>query len=363
MRARSVGMARFTDGGRRSWRGSAICALTFASMVALGPAARAQSVSGSGSASSLCGPYVASSPLFEQPLAQSSHGECVEPSTGFLASINDASCSWFMGRDRWRTDGVTTTSYFGSSYQGGQASSSSDLFFQASDIVFTNTLDPGDTSPFLATANFLFRLYDPPTVGLSNCAPDNPLASAYFYFGAPGGPASGTFTRRGADPLTVLGAFVAYPNDFTWARGTAGGFVAPIVANSLFVQVQHQVSVLYCDRPPAAIGRAEVRLEVALPCGEPVFDLPPGYTVNSAQLGIVDNVRSGCTLEATLKVTKDTALGTVRLDWVGASPSTVLRAEDPQFTVNAATLVDQQPVSSFDDPVLGDGRNYFYLVQ
>jgi len=39
------------------------------------------------------------------------------------------------------------------------------------------------------------------------------------------------------------------------------------------------------------------------------------------------------------------------------------RAEDPQFHVNPVTLLDHQPQTSYDDPVLNDGRSYYYLVQ
>jgi len=68
----------------------------------------------------------------------------------------------------------------------------------------------------------------------------------------------------------------------------------------------------------------------------------------------------GCT---TLSANKNAGTGTVELGWSGgASPFTVLRAEDPRLIQGRTTLVDQAPVTTLADPVLGDGKSYFYLV-
>jgi len=65
-----------------------------------------------------------------------------------------------------------------------------------------------------------------------------------------------------------------------------------------------------------------------------------------------------------LAVAKDPGSGSVRLSWTGGrDPFTVRRAEDPQFTVAPATPVDEQSGATFDDPVLHDGRTYYYLVE
>ncbi len=72
------------------------------------------------------------------------------------------------------------------------------------------------------------------------------------------------------------------------------------------------------------------------------------------------NYAEGCTA---LRVNKNLASGTVELTWSGGvSPSTLLRAEDPLFIGGRTTLLDEAPVTTLDDPVLADGRNYFYLV-
>jgi len=68
----------------------------------------------------------------------------------------------------------------------------------------------------------------------------------------------------------------------------------------------------------------------------------------------------GC---ATLTVSKNAASGAVELGWSGGvSPYTLLRAEDPKLTGGRATLLDEAPQTTLADPVLNDGKSYFYLV-
>lgn len=65
-----------------------------------------------------------------------------------------------------------------------------------------------------------------------------------------------------------------------------------------------------------------------------------------------------------LTVTRNNALQAVHLAWTGGrAPFTVIRAENPQFTSGVVTLVDEQNVTSFDDPVLEDGKTYYYRVE
>ncbi len=72
------------------------------------------------------------------------------------------------------------------------------------------------------------------------------------------------------------------------------------------------------------------------------------------------NYAEGCTARS---VNKNLAAGTVELTWSGGvSPSTLLRAEDPLLSSGRMRLLDEAPVTSLDDPVLADGRSYFYLV-
>ena len=68
----------------------------------------------------------------------------------------------------------------------------------------------------------------------------------------------------------------------------------------------------------------------------------------------------GCT---TLSVNKNLASGMVELSWSGGvSPFTILRAEDPALIGGRTTLLDEVPATTLADPVLADGRSYFYFV-
>lgn len=64
-----------------------------------------------------------------------------------------------------------------------------------------------------------------------------------------------------------------------------------------------------------------------------------------------------------LGASRNAAQGAIHLLWTGGhAPFTLRRAEDPQFSVGVTTLVDHQNVTEFDDPVLNDGKTYFYEV-
>lgn len=65
----------------------------------------------------------------------------------------------------------------------------------------------------------------------------------------------------------------------------------------------------------------------------------------------------------TLQVAKLPALGVVRLSWTGARPSyQVERASRADFS-DALVLASGLTGSSYDDPVLPDGRSWFYRVR
>lgn len=60
----------------------------------------------------------------------------------------------------------------------------------------------------------------------------------------------------------------------------------------------------------------------------------------------------------------DRSAGDVVLTWTGGrAPYTLRRAENAAFTTNPATLVDEQPAATALDPVVADGKSYFYLVR
>lgn len=68
----------------------------------------------------------------------------------------------------------------------------------------------------------------------------------------------------------------------------------------------------------------------------------------------------GCT---TLHVDKNAATGTVELQWSGGiAPYTLLRAEDPVLIQGRTALLAQASATTKSDPVLLDGKSYYYLV-
>lgn len=323
---------------------------------------RAQSVWGNTHVSARCAGSQDQAPVQGTPTDVTLHGVCPAPRYNGNASDNFAHVEALMDPGWWRARSLAQVNFYGTRDDAGAADGYHDLWFQASDLVFTSIANPGQSGNISFSTNYLFRMSDPPNLGISNCSPYAPQSEVQFHLYGPGGGNADGYFNRQPGVLTVNGAFAGYPNDFTWALGSAPGFTALAFPTTLSVRLGTLQHVGYCDSPPADFGQAAGRIEVALPCGTPVFDLPAGYTVNSTQLGIVNNVRVGCTLETTLKVTKNTATGTVRLDWIGGQPSTVRRARNAQFTLDPQTPVNAQVVTSYDDAVLNDGRTYFYLV-
>ena len=54
----------------------------------------------------------------------------------------------------------------------------------------------------------------------------------------------------------------------------------------------------------------------------------------------------------------------MQLSWTGGvSPFTLWRSIEPVFTGDKDTLADEEEVTAYQDPVLGDGQSYFYLVR
>ncbi len=64
-----------------------------------------------------------------------------------------------------------------------------------------------------------------------------------------------------------------------------------------------------------------------------------------------------------LDASRHQSAGAVHLSWTGGTaPYTLTRAEDPQFTVGVTPLLEGTTATSYDDPVLFDGKSYFYRV-
>jgi hypothetical protein len=68
----------------------------------------------------------------------------------------------------------------------------------------------------------------------------------------------------------------------------------------------------------------------------------------------------GCTA---LRVEKNAVSGAVALDWSGgAAPYTLIRSQDPKLISGRTLILDEEMLGAVDDPVLNDGKSYYYLV-
>lgn len=106
-------------------------------------------------------------------------------------------------------------------------------------------------------------------------------------------------------------------------------------------------------------------LRYSAPVGTASKFNPPGIGFGRVYVGARDgHVLGFGPTPIQVQFDKDAAHGNVHVSWSGGNaPFTLRRAEDPDFKVNAVILVDHQAVTSFDDPVLGDGNTYYYDVR
>jgi outer membrane protein assembly factor BamB len=115
---------------------------------------------------------------------------------------------------------------------------------------------------------------------------------------------------------------------------------------------------------PVPVGGAPV-VRWSSPIGTVSKFAPPGIGYGRVYVGNHDGhvLAFGPSL-IHLTVDKNTTTGAVVLSWTGGNaPYTLTRAEDSDLKVNPATPVDHQPITGYDDPVLGDPNSYFYLVR
>jgi hypothetical protein len=106
-------------------------------------------------------------------------------------------------------------------------------------------------------------------------------------------------------------------------------------------------------------------LKYSAPIGTGSKFNPPGVGYGRIYVGTRDGHVIGFGPSSLqLNVDKDVGTGSVRVSWTGGNaPFTLLRAEDPNFTLNPVVLVDHQSVASFDDPVLNGTTSYYYEVR
>src|SRR5262249_29957155 len=126
------------------------------------------------------------------------------------------------------------------------------------------------------------------TTGFSNCDANRPDAIASFLVGGLGQANGWLSVVAGAE--TSGGSFIGYPNDGLETEiattQTSMSLGTPFM---FYLEINARADVLDCDFPPASISTGDATVEVFLPLGGPVFNLPPGITANSQQLRIVNN--------------------------------------------------------------------------
>lgn len=262
--------------------------------VNLADPARAQTASGSAGYDARCGGHDTGIPVnFGDDVTFTAHGECGDGAGGF-ASINDVSNHWTVLAGLSLADGSAVSDFFGTHAGAGTASTSVYYTVYANDVRFTSIADPNEPGTiFVGGMHYLVGGIEE-TLGTSNCSASRPRAIIYFSMSMGGLNASGTRAFEPDLGLTVDGPFIGYPNDGTLIPAVTTGSLRNLVIPDMFsVYIVSQTDVLYCDFPPAELGSARARIQWQLPCGAPIFDLPPGYTANSAQLGIVNNIFHG----------------------------------------------------------------------
>ncbi|MCU0225517.1 MAG: hypothetical protein MUF27_15925 [Acidobacteria bacterium] len=245
-------------------------------------------------------------------------------------------------------------------------------------------------SPSLATGLLLSRMYDRSdeyefeggTIGPYTMEPDtapilrfthsvrgvpplfDPVAASRFGFEALNAPlARYTAARPGSLPGGEASFFsVDAPNVllYTVKRADDGDGVILRMTELAGVPTTARISsgVFALSAPLLAEQDEEGGTPLAMDGGSVVVELTPYMTATI-------RVRAALPVAAVaLAVTRNDAAGAVHLEWTGgAAPFRLVRAEDPQFTLGVTTLLDGATQRSYDDPVLGDGKNYFYRVE
>lgn len=266
-------------------------ALAFA--VVMAPhALNAQSLTGSAFVSARCGGSDTVT-VTAGSHALSRHAECPAPNAGGIASINDASLLWSIDPAQFSLELDAHTDFFGTRDNAGSADAVLQFDLTATDLVFTDIANPSRTGDITGSLNFLVA-DSIGTEGVSNCSEFRPHAGVSFFISCAGMGAAGANSFEPTSGLQATGALASIPADGALHPLTSrAALVSLAIPNQFTFHADSSTLVLYCDRPPAAVGDAHALLAWSLPCGSPVFNLPPGITANSAQLGIVNNTWTG----------------------------------------------------------------------
>jgi hypothetical protein len=172
---------------------------------------------------------------------------------------------------------------------GAGGGSSVQQIMTASDVVFTNTANPGATGFISVTLNLEFRGHV--SVGPS-CT--GPAANITICGGVTGScNAGGSFYGT---LLSGVGVLAGYANDGSMVSLVSNAVTTQLVApQPFYLELVTACGVGLCESFNPTTTSAVAEALLSLPASGPVFNLPAGITCNSAQLGIVDNqwVQSG----------------------------------------------------------------------
>ena len=114
----------------------------------------------------------------------------------------------------------------------------------------------------------------------------------------------------------------------------------------------------------AVPGAGVLNLRFSSTIGTATKFTPPGVGADRIYVGTRDGhlLAYGATA-INLTVTKSATPGSVHLGWSGGNAPFILQRSPGAKFPSSTTLVDRQPATSYDDPVLADANSYFYLTQ
>jgi hypothetical protein len=170
----------------------------------------------------------------------------------------------------------------------------------------------------------------------------------------------GFASTTGATTTVTPGPAISSPGLVTFGEGTAESFV--VAASGSPVPTIGESGPLPAGVTFVDNHNGTGRL-AGTPAGGTAGTYPITFTATSGALAAVQPFTLSVTsASVTLHATKDSN-GNVVLSWSGGGPSyTVRRGVDPRFSVQNATLLGAGTATTYGDPVLSDGKTYFYLV-
>lgn len=161
----------------------------------------------------------------------------------------------------------------------------------ADDLIFRRVSDPLATGTISVSLNVEFSgRAEPPQVSCGG------FVSRYFISAGAGNYPHKLLSKYGTlDGSGSYGPLAGYPNDdsiVTFTTSPIGG-IDLLVPEPLHLGLEVNARAGLCEDPTPDWMDFETHAWLSLPRSGPVFDLPPDVTVDSVQLGIVDNHWTG----------------------------------------------------------------------